>query len=118
MPDWDKIFKDHGYFFVDPHEDMPRLASLFVEKRVKRILDLGCGTGRHLVSFARNGFEMSGFDASVNALSLAEKWLQEENLTANICEHHMERPFPYQDNFFDAVLSIQVIHHNLIHDIL
>ena len=118
MPDWDKIFKDHGYFFVDPHEDMSRLVSLFREHRVRRILDVGCGTGRHLVYFARNGFDVHGFDSSVHALSLAEKWLQEESLTADICEHCMERTFPYLDSHFDAVISIQVIHHNLVRDIL
>ena len=118
MPDWDKIFRDHGYFFVDPHEDIFRLVSLFRENGVRRILDVGCGTGRHLVYFARNGFNVYGFDSSAHALVLAEKLLQEVALSANICEHRMEKTFPYPDNFFDAVLSIQVIHHNLIQDIL
>lgn len=30
----------------------------------------------------------------------------------------MEEKFPYQDNFFDAIISIQVIHHNRMVDIL
>ncbi|TFG34498.1 class I SAM-dependent methyltransferase [Candidatus Thorarchaeota archaeon] len=118
MPDWDKIFKDHGYFFIDPHEDISKLIRLFQENKVRRILDLGCGTGRHLIYFARNGFDMYGFDSSKNAINLAEKWLQEEGLSANLQEHRMEEIFPYSDNFFDAVVSIQVIHHNLIRNIL
>jgi len=30
----------------------------------------------------------------------------------------MEAKFPYDDNFFDAIISIQVIHHNKMKDIL
>ena len=30
----------------------------------------------------------------------------------------MEKKFPYTDNFFDAVISIQVMHHNKMKDIL
>jgi SAM-dependent methyltransferase len=45
---------------------------------------------------------------------MTQDWLQEENLVADLKEHLMERPFPYDDDFFDAVISIQVIHHNLM----
>ena len=82
-----------------------------------RILDLGCGTGRHVVYLSRQGFEVYGFDVSQKALSMTNEWLNEENLKANICEHRMEHPFPYEDNFFDAVISTQVIHHNMMKDI-
>jgi SAM-dependent methyltransferase len=118
MPDWEKIFEEKGYVFVDPHPDMSRLVTIFQERGVKKVLDLGCGTGRHLVYLARTGFEVSGFDSSMTALELTEKWLKEEKLDAEICLSKMEEPFPYSDNSFDAVISIQVIHHNLIKDIL
>ncbi|MCJ7817696.1 MAG: class I SAM-dependent methyltransferase [Candidatus Thorarchaeota archaeon] len=118
MPDWEKIFKEKGYVFVDPHPDISRLAKLFQDNSVKNILDLGCGTGRHLVYLSRDGFEVSGFDSSKTALELTEKWLKEEELNADICLSRMEEPFPYPDVFFDVVISIQVIHHNLMQDIL
>lgn len=102
---------------MDSHEDIPTISRFFQEHKVRRILDLGCGTGRHLVHFARNGFDVYGIDSSEHALILAKRWLQEEGLSANLCEHRMEKIFPYDDNFFDAVISIQVIHHNLIQDI-
>jgi len=118
MPDWEDIFKKKGYVFIDPHQDMSRLSSLFRTQGVRRILDLGCGTGRHLALLSQAGFEVSGFDSSKTALDLAMKWLQEEELTADVRLGKMEEPFPYPDGHFDAVISIQVIHHNLLQDIL
>jgi len=118
MPDWNDIFTEQGRVFEEPHQDMARLVEIFRNRDVARILDLGCGTGRHLVFLSKMGFEMYGFDASPRALSLARQWLDEMGLTADIQTHRMEEPFPYGGGFFDAVISIQVIHHNLMTDVL
>jgi len=45
-------------------------------------------------------------------------WKTPEELDADVHQHKMEEQFPYTDGFFDAVISIQVIHHNLMQDIL
>ncbi|MFX1446468.1 MAG: class I SAM-dependent methyltransferase [Promethearchaeota archaeon] len=118
MPDWDHLFTEQGKIFVKPHPDMERLAKLFKEQGIQKILDLGCGTGRHLVFFARKGFELYGIDGSPKALEIASKWLKEEGLNAELKNHRMEQRFPFADGFFDAIISIQVIHHNLMRDII
>jgi SAM-dependent methyltransferase len=115
MPDWDSIFTERGQVFTDPHPDIGRVVKLLRDG--SRVLDLGCGTGRHILHLAHLGFDVYGLDASPKALSMTQNWLNDENLEANLCEHRMEEPFPYEDNFFDAVISIQVIHHNLMKDI-
>ncbi|MFX1574831.1 MAG: class I SAM-dependent methyltransferase [Promethearchaeota archaeon] len=118
MPDWDDIFSDQGKIFHDPHPDMDKITQLFREKKVKRVLDLGCGTGRHLLFLSRKGFEVYGMDSSPKALEIAEKWLIEENEKVILNLNRMEHKFPYKDNYFDAIISIQVIHHNLMKDII
>ncbi|MFW9943209.1 MAG: class I SAM-dependent methyltransferase [Candidatus Thorarchaeota archaeon] len=118
MPDWDTIFSERGKVFLEPHSDMERLAELFKKKGVHRILDLGCGTGRHLVFFAKKHFDIYGLDSSPRGIELAEEWLSEEGIQVKIECCDMEDRFPYEDNFFDAVISIQVIHHNLMEDII
>ena len=118
MPDWDKIFTQKGYVFIDPHPDMTRLVTMFQEGNVKKILDLGCGTGRNLVSLSKEGFDTVGFDCSTTALELTRQWLEEEDLEAELNLGKMEEPFPYLDGSFDAIISVQVIHHNLMVDIL
>ncbi len=118
MPDWDEIFKEKGRIFTEPHPDIPRISKVFDKRGVQRILDLGCGTGRHLVFFAKRGFEMYGFDSSPQAITLSKEWLNKEGIPAKTLVHRMETRFPFEDDFFDAVISIQVIHHNLVDDIL
>ena len=118
MPDWDDIFNERGKLFIEPHSDMIRIAGFFRENHIKRILDLGCGTGRHLIFFSKLGFDIYGFDASSRALEIARNWLDEEGLDVKVLHHKMEDRFPYENEFFDAIISIQVIHHNLMSDIL
>lgn len=50
----------------------------FVERelgadRVMRILDIGCGTGRHAIELARRGYRVTGFDLSEGQLRLARE---------------------------------------------
>ena len=118
MPDWDDVFAKKGKYFTEPHPDMERLADLFREKGVRRILDLGCGTGRHLLFLLKKGFEVYGLDGSPNGLEIAKNWLTDENLSSELTCQKIEHKFPYKDSFFDAVISIQVIHHNLMKDIV
>ncbi len=118
MPDWDDVFAKKGKYFTNIHPDMERLAKLFSEKGVQRILDLGCGTGRHLLFLLKKGFEVYGLDGSPNGLKIAKNWLAEENLSSELTCQKIEHEFPYKDGFFDAVISIQVIHHNLLKDII
>lgn len=77
------------------------------------MLDLGCGAGRHLVFLARQGFEMYGTDVDLYGLARAWHWLEQEGLSAYLAVADMEA-LPYPDDFFDAVVSTNVIHHNLM----
>ncbi|MEZ4860638.1 MAG: class I SAM-dependent methyltransferase [Caldilineaceae bacterium] len=41
-----------------------------------RVLDVGCGTGRHTVELARRGYQMTGLDFSIGMLTEAQKAAQ------------------------------------------
>lgn len=118
MPSWDEIFKRKGTVFKKPHPNVKKIGKMFLKKGFQKILDLGCGTGRHLVMFSKMGFEVFGFDVSEFAIQLANKWLNKENLKANLLISSMIERFPYDDNFFDAIVSTNVIHHNRKKEIL
>jgi SAM-dependent methyltransferase len=51
------------------------LLGTFGADKVSRILDLGCGTGRHAVEFAARGFDVTGVDLSEAMLNRARRRL-------------------------------------------
>jgi len=77
-----------------------------------RILDAGCGSGRNLVYFFRNGFEIFGVDADPHAVAsvraiatrLASR-LPAENFRVEPVER-----MSFDDSSADAVLSSAVLH--------
>ncbi len=118
MPDWDDIFTKRGKVFTNPHQDMERLTIIFKESGAQRVLDLGCGTGRHLLFFSKKGFDVYGLDKSPKGLEIAKNWLDEEKLSAKLTHQRIDQRLPYANDFFDVIISIQVIHHNLMKEIL
>jgi len=111
MKQWNEVFKKHGKVFTNPHEDMKKIGRIFKERKVKKILDLGCGTGRHTVYLAKCGFDIYGMDISEEGVRIAREWLKKEGLKANFKIGSIYKKLPYKDNFFDAVISTNTIHH-------
>jgi SAM-dependent methyltransferase len=114
MDQWEQIFKREGYVFPEPAPLVISFAALLKERGAKSILDIGCGTGRHIVHMIKRGFYATGLDNAPTALRLAQKWLQEEQLEADLILSDMCQPLPFENESFDAVLSTQVIHHALL----
>lgn len=57
MDGWEGIYRRRGEIFREVHPDIQSLVSLFKKYNVRKILDFGCGTGRHVVYFGNLGFE-------------------------------------------------------------
>ncbi len=90
---------------------MPQFIEHMERRGTRTILDLGCGSGRHLVQLASHGFEVHGVDSSRHAVRLAREWLESLQLHARVALHDITTPLPYAREYFDAVVSIQVVHH-------
>jgi len=117
MKQWDKIFKKEGKFFEKVQEDIPKITNLLKKKKAQKILDLGCGSGRHLVYLAKRGFDVYGFDVSEQGIEIAENWLKKEKLKASFKIGDVYKKLPYKDNFFDALISTQTLYHGRINNI-
>jgi ubiquinone/menaquinone biosynthesis C-methylase UbiE len=114
---WDEVFKKEGKVRSQIQEDMPKIVKMFKKHKVENVLDLGCGSGRHLVFLAKNGFDVYGIDIAKHGIKISKKWLKAENLKAKLKFADMYKKLPYKSNFFDAIVSTQTLHHSKIEDI-
>jgi 2-polyprenyl-3-methyl-5-hydroxy-6-metoxy-1,4-benzoquinol methylase len=108
---WDKIFKLNGKEYASSLNYLPELFMLFDQHRVKRIIDLGCGTGDHLLALAEQGFEVCGVDTSEEAMKIAASSFKEKGLTCDLRHTSMFEPLPLKDNSFDAVICFRALNH-------
>ena len=87
---------------------------LFVEKMISEtlkpfkhesVLDIGCGSGNHLLCASRLGLDITGIDASPYMLTLAK------NRLGDRCElkKAYAEDIPYEDNEFDLAFLINTI---------
>lgn len=89
----------------------------FKRFKVKCVVDLGCGVGRHCVYLAKNDIEVIGVDVSRSALKMACRWVRKERISNVALIRGTMTSLPLIDNNFDAIISVSVIHHALQKDI-
>jgi len=71
-----------------------------------RVLDLGCGNGRLFKLLEKNQIEYYGIDISERLIEFAKKDVPGGSFVVGDITNT-----PYENNFFDFVLSIAVLHH-------
>jgi len=113
--DWEEIFLSKGTFFKKVHNDLPSFVES-LEKGIK-ILDLGCGSGRHTIFLADNGFEVTGIDSSQKGITITKKFLDEKHLNAKLICKDFYEGLPFKDNSFDCIVSTQAMHHNRLFEV-
>jgi len=111
---WNEVFKKDGIIFTKPQKSIYRIVRFFNKNRVKRVLDLGCGSGRHLVYLAKHGFDVYGIDIAEEGIKIARNWLTKEGLRAHLKVGDIYKKLPYKDNFFDAIICIRTLNHGKI----
>lgn len=75
-----------------------------------RVLDLGCGIGRHALMYATLGHHVTGLDAAEDGLA---ELTSKADAAGLILETHLGKmdALPFEDGTFDHVLSFNVIYH-------
>ncbi len=80
----------------------------FIEKEILydkkvRILDIGCGTGRHSIELTRRGYRVTGVDLSESLLNRAKEKAQEENLVIDF-QQQDAREMSFRNEFDVAIM--------------
>lgn len=84
--------------------------SLFPDKEKCRILDLGCGVGKHGRYCAEKGFKVTGLDISKNMIRLANEYNNDENYAkidalqiADMCDFQTDEKFDGVISFYSFI---------------
>lgn len=116
MTKWDELFEEEEYRWREPDVNVIKFAKYLKEKGGHKILDLGCGAGRHIVYLSKEGFTVWGTDVSDKGLKYAREWLREEDIKVRLKKSDMTK-IPFPDEYFDGVISVNVLHHNVLSNV-
>jgi SAM-dependent methyltransferase len=108
---WERAHRKGELLNIEPHPEIGSIADFFKEENVVRILDLGSGGVRNLVYLSRRGFDVHGCDVAPTGLIHTLTILRKKGLKTDLVLGDVSS-LPYDADRFDAVVSIQVIHHN------
>jgi ubiquinone/menaquinone biosynthesis C-methylase UbiE len=90
------------------------VARLLRGKRGK-LLEIGCGSGRLLISLAEQFDQLDGFDLAARRVELGSRVIAERypHLAGKVrlSAGDADQPFPYPDASFDVVIACAVIEH-------
>jgi 2-polyprenyl-3-methyl-5-hydroxy-6-metoxy-1,4-benzoquinol methylase len=81
----------------------------FIEKEINfdkslKILDVGCGTGRHAIELTKRGYHVTGIDLSESQLKRAKEKAKENNLVIDFqCQDARNLPF---NSEFDVAIML------------
>lgn len=68
-----------------------------------KILDVGCGTGRHSIELTKRGYTVTGIDLSKSQLALAREKAKTEKLNIDF-QKHDARNLPFINEFDVAIM--------------
>jgi len=114
MRGWQELWKDPAmrarWEAIPPVPQVVEMADRLEREGRRRVLDIGCGLGRHAVYLAGRGFEVVATDAAPSAIEKCRENLERAGLTALTVEMDMSE-FPWPEGSFDGVVASNVIHH-------
>jgi len=100
---WDKIAPEWHHYKERPSEN----AIKFLKKTTGTVLDLGSGSGRHLLKIKKG--KMFLLDFSKKMLELAEKKAKKEKIPAEFIKSELHE-IPMADEFFDFAICVSALH--------
>jgi len=113
MTIWDKIYRNYqkgGQAWATLSEDIHPIFKEFLNDsafKVKRALDIGCGSGKYLKLLQSDGFKTDGIDSSETAVEMTKTELNDDSMI--LCTDMFK--FEIQKKYYDLIISISTIHH-------
>jgi SAM-dependent methyltransferase len=109
---WEEFYQDPDFLLAvnfpsarETEEEVLFLDGILRSRGARRVLDLGCGYGRHSVPLARLSYWVVGLDYSALYLEEAREYAQELAGKVHFLRADMRHP-PFAPASFDAALSM------------
>jgi len=123
--EWNTAYKNKDNFVFYPQEDIVRFVSKYIKKRIglnkyldwndysssPKVLDFGCGIGRHVKLLNEFGLDAYGFDLSDEAIKVSKQNFKELGLM-DVLDNLIVADItnlPYENDYFDFMLSHGVL---------
>jgi len=110
MKQWyEELFENYGLKYDNESFTSGTMGECdFIESEIGfnrqfRILDIGCGTGRHSIELTKRGYKLTGIDLSESLLTRAKEKASEHNLTIDF-QQHDARNLPFSNEFDLAIM--------------
>ena len=104
---WSSVYDDDANPL--PALEEPIVHAQLGSVRGLTVLDLGCGTGRHALWLASAGAIVTAVDFSEGMLARARRKPGAD--AVRFVVHDIQNPLPFDDGFFDRVVSALVLEH-------
>jgi tellurite methyltransferase len=75
-----------------------------------RLIDIGCGAGRHSLAMGASGFEVCACDAHTPSVRTASQAMAAAGITGRVAKAFMSS-LPWPDGYFDFALAWNVFYH-------
>jgi 2-polyprenyl-3-methyl-5-hydroxy-6-metoxy-1,4-benzoquinol methylase len=111
MKQWyEALFENYGVQYDNENFTQGTMGECdFIEREIEynrkiRILDIGCGTGRHSIELAKRGYAVIGIDLSASLLNRAKEKASQQNICVDF-QKHDARNLPFCSEF-DLVIML------------
>jgi 2-polyprenyl-3-methyl-5-hydroxy-6-metoxy-1,4-benzoquinol methylase len=106
---YESLFEDYGQTYDSESFTKGTVGECdFIEQELDsnkslKILDVGCGTGRHSIELTRRGYKITGIDLSESMLQIARAKAESDNLDIVFLRHDA-RNLPFNKDFNAAIM--------------
>lgn len=105
---WQKMYAQNAAMFGNgPSYSAVKTAGILKAQGANKILELGSGQGRDTLFFALQGCDVYALDYSEEGLSAIRKGAEANGVSSSVktVYHDVRRPFPFDNDLFDACYS-------------
>ena len=105
---YEELYENFNTYSDEPYVQNTREEVDFIEQEIdydqsKRILDVGCGNGRHVLELTRRGYHVVGIDLSESMLAQGRRTAKNENLNMKLIQCDA-RKLQFQNEFDVAIM--------------